>query len=273
MKIKLYLLFTVIIFFSVLFLSIDIYAEDKGGNSSFASSDMPVYNPPVMNNSVNRRRIGGAAGSSHRGLTRGFGTSLSRELAKGLVDQNGGDEQTDTVRSVPEYLSPIAPKHVGLTSVPHPAIYFYISSDWRDDIEFILNAEGVLQPVLMIKIKGPHKAGILKVDLAKYGVSLMPDAEYEWFISIIPDKYDCLSKIFASGAVKYVKPSSDFTKTLKSISEERLDYVYAKEGYFYDAIDNVTNLIEIQEARNLRLQRASLMEQVELSFIAEYDRK
>jgi hypothetical protein len=269
-----------VILLSILFLGVllsGIQGTEKiknYGDTAFAASNLPVYQPPAEENEK-RRRIGGTKVASHRGLTRGLGTDLARKLATGLASKKS-DEKTELAeknKKPPEYLAPLAPEHVGLTLNKQPVIYFYIAPEWSDKIEFTLNQEGILSPVLKTKIDYQGKTGILAVDLKKYNISLKPHLEYEWFVSVMTDPKDRTTKMFGSAVIKYIKPPEKTTDQIRNTPKEKLPYLYAEKGYFYDAIESLSKLIQTSKNTNLKIQRAALLEQVELPFAAEHDRK
>lgn len=266
---------------------------DKAGEISQGQNNEIVYVPPAGESLEKRRRIGGTAVSAHRGLTRGLGKSLSRELAKGLVKKKSpargkmlvkkkppargkmlvkSAPQKTIPRNKPDYLSPIAPESIGLTVNVQPVVYLYISSAWPDELTFKLSKEGVAEPVLKSAIDGPIQAGIVQIDLKEYTVELEQDVEYEWFASILPNPKDPSSKIFCSAVIKYVEPSASLTQQLHTTPDQQKCSVYAKEGYFYDAVEHLTGLIQT-DGDGLKAQRAALCEQVKLSFVAKYDRQ
>lgn len=278
MKAKIYLL--TIIFFTTIFVPFTTAKENKNADEAFiTSAEPPVYQAPVNNSNTKRRRIGGTAVSAHRGLTRGLGKSLSRRLARGLAKKSKpvsrerllakNDSEKSVARKLPKYLSPMAPEHVGLTANPQPVIYFYISSAWPDRVEFTLNEEGAVKPVLKTSIQGPGKAEILGIDLKAHNIKLKPNKEYEWFVSILPNPADSSSKIFAGAVIKYNKPSIALLKKLQTTAKERRQYIYAKAGYFYDTMEHLANLIQAGTGRGFKIQRAALLKQVKLSFVKE----
>jgi hypothetical protein len=57
---------------------------------------------------------------------------------------------------------------------------------------------------------------------------------------------------------------------LKSVESGRAPFIYAEEGYWYDALWEISRMIEASpKDADLRQQRASLLEQVGLSEAAE----
>jgi len=215
------------------------------------------YNPPKENFDI-RRRVGGSDYMVSRRFSRGFPS---------------GKNQKGKETKIPLVIAPIAPANVGITSSRKPTLFFYVSSAWPHDIEITLNDENMIDPVLKTNIKGPLKKGIVMVDLEKYGVILNPGVEYEWFATIVTDNNKRYADFFCSAVLKYVKPSNEFLEKIKNASEEEIHSLYAEAGYFYDAMESLSRLVNSnKETKKFRLRRASLNEQVKLLSVSEYDR-
>jgi len=232
---------------------------------------IPVYNPPVKNVEVTRRIAGEADKTnqetvSSRGLTRG----LTRGLARGLTRK--GSENSEI--SLPLQMAPLASQHTGLTSNPQPALWWYLSGPCPDKIEFRLNEIGVAEPLVDTDIKGPDKEGIYCLNLADYHVSLKPDVDYEWFLTIVSDKDERSADFMASAVIRYVQPSDELSKRAANTPKEKRYYMYADQGYWYDAIDSLSRLIEAKPGdKTLKTYRAALLNQVKLSAAAACDTK
>lgn len=169
-------------------------------------------------------------------------------------------------------MAPLAPSHTGLASTPQPDLLWYISGPWPDKIEFRLNEMGVPEPLVDTDITGPDTEGICRIRLTDHNVSLKKDAEYEWFLSITFGETERSADFSANAAIRYVEPSDTLTKQLANTSKEKLHYVYADAGYWYDAIDSLSQLIEATPGdKALRAQRATLLNQVNLQVAAAYD--
>lgn len=252
---------------AVLCLSLSLYSADQKIISE--TGGIPVYNPPVKNAEVTRRIAGEAEKTTQetansRGITRG--------VTRGVTRKASGDSEGQQEIFLPSRMSLIAPEHTGLTSNPQPALLWYISGPWPDKIEFRLNEIGVAEPLADTDIAGPDKEGFCRINLADYKVSLKPGAEYECFLTIVFDKDERSADFAASAAIRYVKPSDELSKRLADISKEKQYYIYADQGYWYDAIDSLSRLIDARpEDKTLRAHRAALLNQVKLSAEAAYD--
>ena len=98
--------------------------------------------------------------------------------------------------------------------------------------------------------------------------------EYQWSVALVRDPGQRSQDIVASGTLTYVEPSAELKQKLTQVDKEALASIYAREGYWYDAIESLSELIEAQpQDKRWRELRASLLEQVALPEVAEYDRK
>lgn len=212
--------------------------------------DEPIYKHlPGNNESI--RRIGGTSDSANRGLVRG------------LV--RGGE-------ALPIIVAPIAPRHVGFTTSASPVLYIYISSSIGSEIEFVLNEQFSFIPILKTKIEFTPGQKIIAVNLSTYNILLKPETEYEWFAALVLDKKERSADIVGSAVIKYVAPLKEMLKSINSLPFEKLYFMYAEKGYYYDAVKVISELIDkTPDFHKLRCHRASLFTQAGLSFAAEYD--
>ena len=172
------------------------------------------------------------------------------------------------------FITPLSPDHVGFTTSNTPEVYWYISSPWNGILEFTINEVDTLnpEPVLYARIKGVEKKGIYSFNLKELNVSLKENLEYEFFIAIIMDEIEKSANIVASSVIKYIKADKSFVMKMTKIPLAKDYYLYAKNGFFYDAIDHLSKVI-IQSGfdDHFKCHRASLLRQVGLDKTAQYD--
>lgn len=204
-----------------------------------AAKNTPVYKPPMR----------GAPSSRVGGGTRGGAT--------GSV-----------------MLTVLAPDHTGWSSKDQPTLYWYVSKPLNTHVELAVIDEVSIKPLLETNVAIPSRAGIQSLRLAEHGVHLRPGVEYQWSVALVTDKEQRSNDVVSSGTITYVEPPADLQKTLAQANPETLPFVYAEAGYWYDAMENLSRLIEVRpNNRRFREQRASLLEQVVLPEAAEYDRR
>jgi len=261
----------------------------SGETSEHASEDVPIYNPPNPDADKRRLEAGDAEGANRgvrvrgvrvrgvrvRSATRGGGMSdsLTDDLSD-MFDSSVKQKETDHKQHVsfPKRLAPIASEHTGFTSSNQPSLYWYISAAYSGSMEFKLNEPRVSQPVLSVELSGSKTEGIYGINLKDYNVTLKPDIEYEWFITIITDPVERSGDIYASATIKYVKPPDELSVKFNEASLSKRYYVYAKNGYWYDSISSISQLIERSATnKKFRLHRAALLKQVNLPKAAKYD--
>ena len=206
--------------------------KQKKATSTMAA---PVYKPPTR----------GAPGGRLGGGTR-------------------GREQTFT-------LSVLAPTHTGLTVQEQPVLYWYLSKPLTSAIEFTVIGDGI-KPITETTLKPPFEAGVQRLRLADFGVHLSPGKQYRWFVALVVDPKRRSKDILAGGSIERSEFSQSGTGKLSRAGKEEAARIYAEEGFWYDAVAAITELIEkAPKDISLREQRASLLQQVGLSEISEYD--
>ncbi len=238
----------------------------KGPHNVSLADDMPVYNSPEKNAAIRRRE----AGNSSRSITRG-NRSITRSVTRSITRRAEAGEK---IISLPSRMVVLAPRPPGLASKSQPALLWYISDPWPGKIEFVISETGSEKDMLVTQFNGPDKEGVYQISLSDLNVKLRPGAEYEWFVTIIPDNKERSSDFSASGAIRYVRPSSDLSERLEKTSKDRLYYVYAEHGYWYDAIESLSRMIDAKpDDKRLKSHRVALLDQVKLPLEAAYDRK
>jgi hypothetical protein len=115
------------------------------------------------------------------------------------------------------------------------------------------------------------KAGIHALPLAKYNVRLDKNIEYNWSLSLICDPYNSSNNPIAAGTIKHIAPSGKLSARIKQTPAKDLPYLYAKEGFWYDALESLSE--QIKKKPSLRRVRAELLQQVGLDKVADFERK
>lgn len=202
-----------------------------------SDSSAAVYKPPMRG--APSRRIGGA--------TRGSGNP-------------------DMVLQV------LAPDQTGLTTQAQPTLYWYASKPTNTLIELTLISDDAELPVLSKNIQ-LTPGGVQALDLASYGVTLAPETEYEWFVSVVSDASQRSKDVTSGGTIRRVAPDPAVQAKVAAAGERAVPGIYAEAGLWYDAMGALSRLIERNpEDAALRGARASLLEQIGLPAAAAYDR-
>ncbi len=199
---------------------------------------MPVYRPPLRGAPVGR-----IAGGS-----------------RGILDE------------YPTLLVVLSPDHTGLTTQAQPSLYWFLAETMPHPIEWTIIEEQAVYPILETRIPSPQQPGVQRISLADYNVRLKRDVKYKWFVALVPDRERRSRDILAWGEIERVEPTAKLQRDLAEMGRARSPYVYAEEGLWYDAFAAVSDLINTApDEVAFRKQRASLLEQVGLPQIAQYD--
>ena len=213
--------------------------EIKSKNKSIATIGMPVYKPPLR----------GAPGGRVGGGTRGLCSELT-------------------------FLCVLAPDHVGLTVREQPRIYWFVSKLTPYPIEFTIIENKAVKPLLEKRIGSPEKPGVQDIRLSDFGVHLRQNVQYKWFLALVIDPDRRSKDILAGGVIERVEFPETLRAKLDEAGKERAHYVYAEAGIWYDTLAAISDLMDASPNNTvLRKQRASLLEQVGLPEIAQYDMK
>lgn len=181
----------------------------------------------------------------------------------------GGSRSTGEADFV---LSVLAPDHTGLTSQAQPTLYWYTSGPSNATLEVTVIAEVAERPVLTQNLN-LTRGGVQSFDLAKHGVTLKPDTEYEWFVSAVPDPTQRSKDVTSGGTIRRVAPDPAVQARVAAADERQAPLIYAEAGLWYDAIDALSRLIELHpDDAKLNAQRAALLDQVGLPAAASSDK-
>ena len=195
----------------------------------------PVYQPPLRG--APDRRIGGG--------TRG-----------GSID-----------------LSVIAPKQSSWTSQEQPRVYWFISAiPEQGHLAFTLTkAASSAQTLLEAFIPMPATSGIQSYRLAGY--RLEPGVEYVWSVSLSFGQDEDKADQVARGGIIYHALPPDEKLEWSHLKENELALLQAQSGYWYDAIDSVSMLIDTHtQSIEYWEWRKDLLRQVGLETIADFSR-
>ncbi len=167
-------------------------------------------------------------------------------------------------------LSVLAPDHLALTSQAHPRLYWYINPGFRNKLRFRLAEAGVTPPLIEIQLPPQPDGGIQYLDLELHGVSLEAGRRYEWAVVLQPFPHERLPPLVSGGNILLDESAPE----LQRVAPRERPYLAAQQGYWYDALDWVTRLIDAApDNTELRLQRALLLEQGGLDSAAMYEKE
>jgi Domain of Unknown Function (DUF928) len=187
----------------------------------------------------------------------------------------GGTRSAAATKSV--QLSVLAPSDTGYTTRDKPTIYWYVSETLQKPVELTITSneslEAASKPAFELTLQPPIARGVHALSLEQHGVVLKPGVEYQWFVALVGNAAQRSNDVIAGGTIKRVAETDAVRSRLKEAGAASRPALYAGAGIWYDAIDEISRLISAQpENRELRAQRAALLEQVGLTEAAAFDR-
>ena len=167
-------------------------------------------------------------------------------------------------------LSVLAPAHTGLTTQLQPRLYWFINPGFRNKMRFRLAEAGATPPLLEIQLPPQPNGGIQYLDLEAHSIRLQPGKLYEWGVMLEPFPHQRLPPLLSRARLAV----DDSYAPLQQSPLEEKPYLAAQQGYWYDALDWISQLIETEGgSAELRQQRAELLEQGDLLSAAAYERE
>ncbi len=171
------------------------------------------------------------------------------------------------------YISVITPDHVGFTTLSQPVLYWYISDDMKTRFEFALINDDDIDPMVEVTSEREMKAGLNSMSLADHGVTLEPGVAYQWSVALVSDANKRSSDIVSSGRIELLEMTGEQQAQLENASAEERVVILAREGYWYDTFDGLSELITADPGNSdLRAQRAALLEQIGLPEVSAASR-
>jgi hypothetical protein len=165
----------------------------------------------------------------------------------------------------------LVPDHIGYTLNNQPTLCWYVSEKSPFPLMLTLIDTRSIQPLLHVMLPSAAEPGIHAIRLADYQASLEPSVPYRWFLSLVVDPENPSKDIVTGGVVEYVSAGDMAASTQDCKADDKVCR-YAGAGLWYDALAAVSDLItSAPQDRLLRMQRASLLQQVDLNEVAEWD--
>lgn len=161
----------------------------------------------------------------------------------------------------PAAIQALAPTdHTALTLQEQPILYWFSSSEIKAPVELALTDENGSTPEFEANLAPPLRAGIHPIRLADYGVRLSLGKRYRWSVALVFDPDRRSKDILTYGWIQRVEKGAHATD-------------FAKAGLWYDAVMAISEQIDSTPAnRDLHRRRAALLDQVELTDAASYDK-
>jgi hypothetical protein len=169
-------------------------AADPAQSSSTPVANAPVYKPPARGKP--RGRVGGG--------TRSAGPLAAAPLA-------------------------LVPDHIGATLSAQPTLFYSLAAlpPQGAKLVFALTDESSVEPLVESELARPAAPGIQAIELAKYGVELRPEVEYEWTVTLVSDPGKRSADLITAGWIERVAPPAGLDASDPA--------ALAAQGFWYDA--------------------------------------
>ena len=170
-------------------------------------------------------------------------------------------------------LQAIVPDHVGFTVQQTPTLTWFLSKPTSHRITFTLTSMESIKPVYEAALPGPVTEGFHAIDLKALGLSLEPDVQYRWHVSVERNPESHSQDIVAGGVIERCEFSACVAEVQPNLSCTQQSVVdNMRGGFWYDAMGCLCHLIDADPADGtLRRLRAHLLKQVGLHGVAEWD--
>ena len=168
----------------------------------------------------------------------------------------------------------LAPDHTGLTTQAQPTLFWYQSGPTNTRMELTLIVRGKPGWLLRVGLDKADQAGIHRLSLERYHITLTPGVVYRWSVALVPNPNGRSQDLIASDTIQRVEPDAQLTSKLEGTSGLGRASVYGNYGIWYDLLETINDEIDtMPKQRELRLQRAALFEQIGLRIAAAGDQK
>ncbi|CAK0750665.1 conserved hypothetical protein [Gammaproteobacteria bacterium] len=179
----------------------------------------------------------------------------------------GGGSRGDKTQLL---MSALVPPQTGLTSQTQPILYWFISQAVNTPLDLAITVPNEENPVLEIRLPSPSRPGIQGIDLAKLGIKLKPDVEYQWSVSLVNDDTHRSADTFVAGSVVRTTDGNGGTVDCRQHGRIQQATAYAAQGLWYDALQCLNQLVDQKNTPEHRLQRGTLLAQGDLKAIAQW---
>ncbi|MDH3661195.1 MAG: DUF928 domain-containing protein [Alphaproteobacteria bacterium] len=202
------------------------------------------------------------------------------EALKSLVfvpHDTGAPEVTDAggVRGVTVLpkIELLAPEGMARTLSPTPTLYWHVSKAAEGPVRFTLLADDVtaIDPLLEINLGGVDQEGIYGLSLDDHGITLEHGERYVWSVALASVGGNYGSDMVAQTMMEHVA-APELAKAVDAARPEERAVRLAAEGYWYDAVDVLSEQIETAANAPWQAARAHLLDQAGLLRAARFDR-
>lgn len=168
----------------------------------------------------------------------------------------------------------LAPERMARTLSPTPTLYWHVSKASSGPVRFTLLADdpSVIDPILEVEVDGIDREGIYGVDLGEHGVALDDGRRYIWSVALAASDQGYGADLVAQTVMER-RAVPDLESVLDYYRPEDRAIRLAAEGYWYDAVDALSDQIEKDGSAPWRDARAHLLDQAGLLQAARFDHR
>jgi hypothetical protein len=148
-----------------------------------------------------------------------------------------------------------------LTLSAQPNLFFALRPGTRHAVNFTLVDPDAIEPLVDVMLSGPFEAGIHRIALADYGVSLEAERDYEWYLAVVPDPQRRSADSVARGALRRVS-DPELQGRIAALGSGEAATLLAAEGIWYDALATLSEPLDAQPQAAARIKaHDALLEQ------------
>ncbi|PAX48934.1 hypothetical protein CK510_28190 [Brunnivagina elsteri CCALA 953] len=136
-------------------------------------------------------------------------------------------------------------KHIGLSQLQRPVFFVHLPQTGAQSAEFSLfdkEMNGIYQQNIPIT----NQAGLINIQLPKDAPSLVPNKTYYWSFAIACNPSDRTEDLVVGGWVEYTPLSHLIQEKLAASTVIERASLYAKQGFWYDAVATIIELQNLQ---------------------------
>jgi Domain of Unknown Function (DUF928) len=168
-----------------------------------------------------------------RGGTAGGGSRSILACASTLSNRNSA-------------LTALSPgKHIGLSQLQRPVFFVYLPqtiAQWAEFSLFDKDMNGIYQQDIPIN----NQAGLLAIRLPKDAPSLVPNKPYYWSFAVVCNPGDRTEDLVVGGWVEHTSLNNSIQEKLTTATVIERISLYAKQGFWYDAVATIIELQNLQ---------------------------
>lgn len=168
----------------------------------------------------------------------------------------------------------LAPRRMARTLAPNPTLYWHISKAAIGNLWFTLVVDDstVINPLLEIRVDGVDQEGIYSVNLDDHNISLEPGQRYIWSLVLSTESSGFGSDQVAQSLLEHT-PDPELHAKLGGLTPQDRTVRLAAEGYWYDAIQMLSDQIGVDVESPWKTARAQLLDEAGLLQAARFDRR